>query len=105
MLPIWVTGWINDKKIPRSDLKSPIWGKAEREVEGWHRDPEKREAKERQFLPIDQAIEKYLLNCKAKRNVADSTYVSYQKTLQHLSAFLTTAAATGIGWVSTANIL
>jgi integrase/recombinase XerD len=102
--PIWVVGWLDGKKVPRKALKSRIWSEAEREVEKWHRDPEKQQKQERESLPVETAIAKYLANCKTERNAADPTLVSYTKTLSHLSRFLKSAGVVGLGAITISHI-
>jgi site-specific recombinase XerD len=67
-----------------------MWGEAEKRIEAWV--PEKREAAkqeaEKQTIPLDTTIEKYLVSCRAERNVREATFRSYKKTLEHLAKFL-----------------
>ena len=102
--PIWVTGWVNGQPIPRKALKSRIWSDAEREVESWQRDPEAQQQRERESLAITEAVEKYLANCKAERNVADSTLTSYRKSLQHLGTYLLGVHLGRIGDVTISHV-
>jgi site-specific recombinase XerD len=81
-----------------------MWAEAEREVDGWHRSPEQKQKKDRESLAVDKAIAKYLANCQSERNVANSTYISYQTTLKHLATFLKGADVTGIGAVTISHI-
>ena len=79
--PIWCDGEANGKRYRRS-VGLRDWTRAVKRIETWQTATETTGG----VRTVAQAIESYLGDCQA-RNLAESTRVSYGKTLEHFRAF------------------
>ncbi len=79
--PIWCDGLIERRRY-RQSLKTRDWSRALKRLESVSSEPEPARA----VPTIRGAVESYLGDCRA-RNLAASTLVSYQQTLEYLTAF------------------
>jgi integrase/recombinase XerD len=81
-----------------------MWGEAEREIELWQHHPDRREETAVRSIPLEGTMAKFLISCRAERNIQDSTYVSYKNTLEHLTRFMLDKGITRIDEIKVDDI-